>query len=587
MLRLFRFLPLLLLFVACNRDLSYVGAPDPTPVVPEPLTANLTGTVLDENGQPLASALVRVGNATVTSNNIGYFRINNAALDKKQSLVKVERAGYFTGYRVFSATEATNQVVVRLIRKTLAGTVNLATGGDINTTNGIKITFPANSVVMASSGAPFTGTMNVFAAYIDPTSPEIAQNVPGSLMADDKNGQRVTLASYGMVAVELQSASGDKLQLKSGARATLILPIPASLQASAPSVIAMWSVDENTGIWKEEGMGSRQGNNYVGAVSHFSFWNYDIGIPAIQLGMTLRTSDGQPLVHALVRLTRTVNNYSTYGYTDTLGRVSGLVPANETLTMAVLGGACGTALHTQAVGPFATASNLGIITVPNSTTGLVTVRGRVVNCSSNPVTNGYAIVTLGYQVHFAPTNANGEFSTNFTYCGQPARVRVAGLDSAGQQVGATDSFTLATPLTNVGNVTACGSSLNDFANYTIDGTSYSLSSANGDSLYAYFMQGSQFLVLNAARNSQIRLYMIPGGAVTGPGQYPVQNGIGLVEVNQYNSAYLTYSPGTSINLSTMATSPNEYFEGTVSGQFRDSINVLHTVNGSFRLRRLY
>ena len=583
MLRLFRFLPLLLLFVACNRDLSYVGAPDPTPVVPEPLTANLTGTVLDENGQPMAGALVRVGNATATTNNIGYFRINNASLDKKQSLVKVERAGYFTGYRVFPATEATNQVVVRLIRKTLAGTVNAATGGEVNTANGGKISFQPNSVVVAASGAPFTGTMNVFASYIDPTSPEIAQNVPGSLMADNQNGQRVTLASYGMVAVELQSASGDKLQLKSGFPATLILPIPASLQASAPSVIAMWSVDENTGIWKEEGMGSRQGNNYVGAVRHFSFWNYDIGIPAIPLSMTLKNADGQPLVHALVRLTRAVNNYSSYGYTDTLGRVSGLVPANETLTMAVLGGACSNVIYSQTVGPFSAATNLGVITVSNPNPGLVTVRGRVLNCASAPLTNGYALVSLGYQVHFAATNANGEFSTNFTYCGQPGRVRVAGLDTLGMQQGPTDSFTLVTPVTNVGTITACGTSTIEFVNYTLDGVNYSLLPSVGDSVMGYQTpQGTQTpntFALSAARmGTNQRFVMAASAGANTTGTF----GFSFLNINQYNQ--ISVSPNSQVVITTFAPSMNSFYEGSFNGSFVDSATT-HTFSGTFRVRR--
>jgi hypothetical protein len=45
-------------------------------------------------------------------------------------------------------------------------------------------------------------------------------------MADDKDAKRVFLTSYGMMAVELQSTAGERLQLKSGSTATLTSPIP-------------------------------------------------------------------------------------------------------------------------------------------------------------------------------------------------------------------------------------------------------------------------------------------------------------------------------------------------------------------------
>ena len=123
-------------------------------------------------------------------------------------------------------------------------------------------------------------------------------------MADDRNNNRVTLASYGMIAVELESTAGEKLQIATGNSATLTMPIPSSIQSSAPATIALWSVNEQTGIWKEEGTATRSGSNYVGTVSHFSFWNCDISIPAVNLSMTIKDEHAVPLVHAHVRLTR-------------------------------------------------------------------------------------------------------------------------------------------------------------------------------------------------------------------------------------------------------------------------------------------
>src|SRR4051794_12678281 len=96
------------------------------PVVnqPDPITATVKGNVVNENNLPVAGAIIKVGTTTVTTDATGYFRITNASLDKKASLVKVDKAGYFPAYRVFSATSGANQVTIKLIPKSLAGTVD-------------------------------------------------------------------------------------------------------------------------------------------------------------------------------------------------------------------------------------------------------------------------------------------------------------------------------------------------------------------------------------------------------------------------------------------------------------------------------
>ena len=115
-----------------------------------PVIATLQGNILDENGQPAEGVQITVGSKTATTNASGYFRIINAALDKNASLVTAEKPGYFKAYRTFNATSAVNQVVIKLLKKTLAGSVNAITGGDIALSNGAKISLPANGVVKES-----------------------------------------------------------------------------------------------------------------------------------------------------------------------------------------------------------------------------------------------------------------------------------------------------------------------------------------------------------------------------------------------------------------------------------------------------
>src|SRR4030095_7718392 len=173
------------LFNQCQKEVKYIGSGDAgTAVFPNPLRANLQGNVLDENGQPAENTTIRVGSQTATTDSKGYFRINSVVLDKNATLVTAEKIGYFTAYRCFSATSGTNQVVIKLTKKSLSGTVSATNGGEVNFNQGTKISLPENGIVKASDNSSYTGTVDVYASYIDPAAADILERVPGSFMAN-------------------------------------------------------------------------------------------------------------------------------------------------------------------------------------------------------------------------------------------------------------------------------------------------------------------------------------------------------------------------------------------------------------------
>jgi hypothetical protein len=582
-----RFFPVLFLLISlisfhCQRELSFNE--DNSNSNPFPVTATLQGNILDESGQPASGVTIKVGNKTTTTNAKGYFRIVNASLDKKSSLVTADKTGYFKAYRTFSATSGVNQVVIKLIPKNLSGTINSSSGGEVTLANGSKISLPANGVVSATGGN-YSGVINVYASYIDPTAQDISQTIPGSLTANDKDNRRVVLNSYGMVAVELQSSSGEKLQIASGNEATLTMPVPSSVQSTAPASISLWYVDEQTGIWKEEGIATKNGNNYVGQVKHFSFWNCDVSATAILLSMTLHTPDGDPLVHAEIKLTRP-NGSSSYGWTDSLGQVSGHVPSNEALAMEVLASwPCYNAIYSQNIGPFTQNTNLGVITISNGTSGgIVTVHGKLLNCTGASVTNGYAIVYYDNMVRYAATNNNGDFSTNFTVCtSSPTTCDVLGVDNAAQQQGALTTINIAVPSTNAGNLSACGNSAVQYMNYTLDGTNYTISSNVPDSFSSYtYSQGtaSNFTWMEGVHSSNVYLgFDFNHNGSTG--SFPL---FGL-SVNNLDSSFVI-TP-FNINVTNSAQSVGQFYEGNFTGQFKNysTGNVIHNISCSFKVRR--
>lgn len=568
----------------CQKEVSYSG-----PGLPgtgnnntDPISATLQGNITDEAGQPAIGVTIRVGSKTATTNARGYFRIYNAALDKKASLVTAEKTGYFKAFRTFAATSGVNQVAIQLIKKTSAGSVSATTGGTVSLSNGSKISLPANGVTKATGGA-YSGNINVYAAYIDPASNIISRIVPGSFLANDKDGKKVILASYGMLAVELESPSGEKLQIASGSTAELTTAIPASLQASAPATISLWYVDEQTGIWKEEGSATKTGTSYVGNVKHFTYWNCDVPGPTVNLSATFVNTAGIPLVHTEIRIRPVNGYYSAHGLTDSLGQVSDPVPANMNLVLEVLS-PCWTVMYSQNIGPFSSDVNIGTITV-NNNPAIVTVQGRLLNCSGAPVTNGHAIINYDSWVRFASVNSNGEFTTTFNTCaGMPATCEIIGVDATAQQQGAVLNVSIVSPLTDAGNITACGTATLQYINYNLDGMNQSFSS---------LVPGDQFSSNSFDSTGNSHGVYIAGYNAANQGIMFQFNNSGTAGI--YQLGYLNFPgpPGFNTLIQpfnvTITNYPQvigEFYEGSFSGQYTNGPGITHTISCSFRIRRL-
>lgn len=572
-------------FFQCQKDTSYVGGVDfgsASLVLPDPIKANLQGNVVDENNLPAAGVTITNGTSTTTTDATGYFRFTDAALDKNTSVVTAEKGGYFKSYRVFAATPGTNQVMIKLVKREVAATIAASAGSSATLPNGAQITLPANGVVVASTGNIYTGDIKVYASYIDPDGSDIDETVPGSFVGNDKTGNRVTLASYGMLAVELEATSGEKLQIKTGAVATLTTPIAATAASSAPATIPMWYLNEQTGIWTEEGSATKQGNNYVGDVKHFSYWNCDFPYEGVSLSMTLHNANGLPLVHASVRVSPVGLRGSAHGFTDSLGQAKGLVPKNKSLLIQVLD-PCGNVIYSQNLSPLTQSTDLGTITVTSTSPSLLTLQGTLLDCSGAPVKTGYAIISYNNQIRYASTNASGQFAISYLGCNTLATAKIIGVNQGAQQQGTATVVNVVSPVTNVGNISACGTSSAQYLNYTLDGTDYSITSAANDSLTVFSTTQGNTKTINisglqkAASSNHLNLVV---NNVTGSGTFPMQSML----LQSFNSIILTQP--FNVTFTSFANAGGEYYEGSFTGKFTaDNLTAVHNINGRFRIRR--
>jgi len=573
-------------FIGCQKDFS-LDTGNPAQPAATNITATVAGRVTDQTGLPVSGALVKAGAFTATTNINGEFVIENTNLVDQAAFVRVEKAGYFNGSRTFIArANQKHYVEIELLTRNTVGNINASAGGTINVANGSSITLPAGGVVDEASGAVYTGTVQVSMAWINPTSTSLFRQMPGDLRGIDASGRENNLQSYGMLAVELTGSGGQKLQIASGKKASLKFPLPNSIQSAAPATIPLWSFNETTGLWKQEGSATKSGNVYLAEVSHFSFWNCDAAFLNVNFSATFKDQNGKALAYRLVKITRTgaANGIilTTYGFTDSTGYVGGRVPQNETMVLQVLGTYnCSQAIYSQNIGPFTANSNasLGVITVNTGSNTNYTLTGTVNNCSGLPVSSGYINILTPMGPYSGLIN-NGTFNVNFPSCGGTHQITYVAVDNSGLQQSTPVSVAINPGATNLGTITACGTSTNEFITFTFKGATYTMTPQ--DSIYgrAWTFQAPMTNIGGASIVTGLYVNMNTMGQSIG--NFNLDNmdlGInGVLYTDAITNGTASFTEYGQIN---------QFISGTVTTMLKDSLNPTpYPFNCTFRVRRL-
>lgn len=519
---------------SCNKTLNDTLTPvSPGNVFPipaaSPVNGTLSGRVFDENNTPVVAALIECAGISTNTDANGIFNIDNVSLDKYISTVTVKKAGYFKAYRSFSANADRNYVNIKLIPKILSGTFNSTVAQTITLSNTTEIRFQTNSITVKSTGAPYNGPVNVYASYIDPTSSDISQIVPGSFMARDANNVYV-LQSAGMIAVDIESPSGEPLQLQTNKPASIRLPIPASLLSKAPQTIDTWSLDEQ-GVWKKETTAPRTGNYYDMQVTHFSFWNCDVPMNAIYLNLKVKDQNNINVPNTVVKLT-VINSsgfwVSSYGTTDGSGNVSGMVPAAQELRLDLFPSSlsCATALYTQNIGPFTSNTSL-TVTATLLPAQLLTVSGIANNCAGQPLQHGTALIYTGQYYQYANIT-NGNYSATLSLCTPITSLNVGLFDSSGTAQAWVGPVTVNGNTITIPTTSLCTVALNQYDGiYEITGslTDFYTPLNTGDYPRQYHLISTGPNSVNVAQ--LINGFIVPGYSFTNSGGLLFYGNFGL------------------------------------------------------------
>ena len=256
-----------------DRADQQVEITEPTPVG----TAELSGEVVDSNQGALKDVQIVDADGQVLATTDAHGRFQ-ATIDRAVPVIlRYRRDGWVDQIQRLFVPQGADawQAQAQMIR---AGETlyleNAATGGELLTSEGVRVSFPADAVVDAR-GLPVDGPVSVRITPLD-TSGDTLGAFPGGPMAASAQGDVGFMATHGLMEVVLRQ-DGQEVFVADGKQATI--EIPMVTPAAPGSEIELWSLDESSGMWVNEGKGTVVERNggvaLLAQVSHFSWWNAD------------------------------------------------------------------------------------------------------------------------------------------------------------------------------------------------------------------------------------------------------------------------------------------------------------------------
>lgn len=584
---------LLFVVLSCKKDPNNSTPPNPNFVY-----KNISGIVVDENESPLADVTVNANGNTATTDATGAFFMPNISIPKDSLFVRFIKDNYFTNVRSGLVGAKSNIYVrVGMISKNVGTSTSFTTtaGGLLNVFGGsgsTVVTFPPNTNYLDASGVAYTGNVNVIGYYVDPSQTNYNTFACGTQIGRDSTLTRRHISAYGAMYVELSDDQGNKINLDPGSttnNVTISMAIPATMLGSAPNDIFVWSNDYNKSYSNSEGHGSKQGNNYMCQVRHFSYWQTAISFAGeATIKGTVSNTLGDPVAGVKVTIGQ------GYAVTDASGHYQYKVPDNLTIPVDILP----QDYYNQNVsGATSGPLNNGQVDIVNLVVpAMQKLTGNVFNCTNNNMAafvqflfwDPYFSVDRTIQT-FTPTGQFsfmvplGVYSGDLTaYTNGTSVMQTASLD--GTTGGTVD-------------VMICVVQLGP-TKFTIQGGQFTSPTTfdQWDMTDGYYMSTSQKSEVSAYANLPLYVdfYMYFHGMTAGTYNiYPYPGSLPLKQLNSSDTAMVSlYIDTNSIRLSSGTVVVTNYngvgglIEGTFSGNGMDYWGNSYSItNGEFSVQR--
>lgn len=262
-----------------SRVITVGAAPPAGPAV------KVLGTVRGPDGAALIGVVVEQVGGSVSATTDAAGAVTLSLPGGGAQTLRLSKAGYAENYQVVTLTDQPGVTfAATLSPRAAAQSLDAETGGSVSGRDGVQVTLPPGALITAA-GQPVSGAVDVSLTPLDVTGAAGAASFPGRFEGLTPSGIASPIVSYG-TAEYWVSQGGQRLQLAPGKAASIDIPVYAdtSLDGAALKAgdsVPLWSLDEQTGQWVQEGHGTlvaRPGGLVLRAgVGHVSWWNADLG----------------------------------------------------------------------------------------------------------------------------------------------------------------------------------------------------------------------------------------------------------------------------------------------------------------------
>lgn len=273
--------------------------------------SNIAGRTVEADGTPVANAEIKVIDLTgglietIQGASDGTFTLT--ALTDQQVILSSSASGFanqITPVQLPSLKSSVVPVDIVMISRGASQTIDIDVGGTLTGENGSSVTVDPGSFVDAA-GNQITGDITVNVTPVDVSNSAILSAFPGDFTGIvESSGLSSSIASLGTVEFVFTDSSGNEIQLMDGVTADIEIPIFFTTNPQTGATIEvgdsidLWSLNETTGVWLQEGTGtvvvntaSPTGLALLATVSHFTWWNCDVTYSPGKVTVTVESTD--------------------------------------------------------------------------------------------------------------------------------------------------------------------------------------------------------------------------------------------------------------------------------------------------------
>jgi len=252
-------------------------------------------TLVDVRGLPITGAVASSNTFEMINqveNDLDQFEMTLGS-KAESGVIRITKEGYIDGLLYLQHSQLNQTKILTLLNRLPPIKVNAQMGGEYTGIDGATVVLPVNAFVNANA-ENVSGTIDLYITPVDISDELKIKAFPGSFyglpdestipVGEDLQQQ---LFSFGVVEFSFYQ-NGEELKLKEGLIAELTLPIYASKDIYEDDlvidgIIPMWILDEETGVWVQEGEGIIVANPLVDSgfslrtsTTHFTWFNTDI-----------------------------------------------------------------------------------------------------------------------------------------------------------------------------------------------------------------------------------------------------------------------------------------------------------------------